>query len=592
MKKVLYASIISMSLVGSLTSCDLDAPSVSAMEEQNLFAVKELAEGAVMGIHQSFGETNSYRGRFLPYYGMCSDIEWINNIDPAKAADDDKYELCTYAARPTNKQMNTANNAWAKMYEGIERANLCIRGLRNYGNLEDAAFTQLLGEALTLRAVLYLDLIKGWGDVPARMEPNTPETVYVPRTDRDVIFKQLLDDLLEAEDYCAWPNETATTKSVERVSKAFVKGLRARIALYAAGYSQRADGTVRRSNDPDLSVDKMYAIVKQECLDIINKKCNSLGSFVQNFTKLCQDDVTAGGESIWEIPFSDARGRVLYTFGIKHQTKDQYTQQANGGVNGPLPYLFYDYDVDDIRRDITCIPYEWSKDLVNGKSKQELRSLKSWCFGKLRYEWMKSERALALGANDDGINWQYMRLADIYLMAAEAINELEGPATAAQYLKPILDRALPAEKVNTYMATASASKDAFFNAIVEQRAFEFAGESLRKADLIRWNLLKEKLDEAKNKMRQLASREGAYADLPEKLYYTTADDGETLLLYGLNHGETGSAPAGYESTTWINTEKLPDALIDVLYQNDPNENQFWPIWQTFIDSSNGTLSND
>ena len=145
------------------------------------------------------------------------------------------------------------------------------------------------------------------------------------------------------------------------------------------------------------------------------------------------------------------------------------------------------------------------------------------------------------------------------------------------------------------MAKATASKTAFFDAIVEQRALEFAGESLRKADLIRWNLLKTKLDEAKTKMSQLARREGAYADLPEKLYYETAEDGETLKIYGLNHGDTDEAGAalGYESnTTWISTEKLTDALIEALYQKNPNENQFWPIWQTFIDSSNGMLTNN
>lgn len=185
-----------------------------------------------------------------------------------------------------------------------------------------------------------------------------------------------------------------------------------------------------------------------------------------------------------------------------------------------------------------------------------------------------------------------MRLADVYLMAAEAINELETPSAAAPYLKAILDRSLPASKASAYMTRATASKDAFFNAIVEQRGFEFAGESLRKADLIRWNMLKTKLDEAKEKMKQLARREGAYADLPEKLYYKTDEDGETLLFYGLNHGETGSAPAGYESVTWINTEKLTDELIESLYQKNPDENQFWPIWQTFVDSSNGMLSND
>lgn len=579
--------------MGLVSSCDLEAPSKSSMDSSVIFSTPSLAEGAVMGIHQSFGETNSYRGRYLPYYGINSDVEWINGMDPTKMPDAGKYDLCTYASTATNTQMNTTNNAYAKFYEGIERANQAIVGLRAYGDVENnSTMAQLLGEALTLRAVLYLDLVKGWGDVPARFEPITTETMYVGRSDRDIIYKQLLSDLEEASRLVAWPNETSVTKSVERVNKAFTKGLRARVALYAGGYSQRADG-IRLSNDPELSREAMYTIARDECLEVI-AHCPELSklAFKDNFLRLCQDDVTAGAESLWEIPFSDGRGRVLYTFGVKHNAADQYTQQAQGGVNGPLPYLFYDYDVEDIRRDITCVPYDWSKELVNGRSKQQLRSLSKWCFGKLRYEWMNR---IVTSTNDDGVNWQYMRLADVYLMAAEAINELSTPADAAQYMKPVLDRALPAEKVTAYMAKATASKDAFFNAIVEQRAFEFAGESLRKADLIRWNLLKTKLDEAKDKMRKLARREAPYNDLPEKLYYETAEDGETLIIYGLNHGDTdeeGEA-LGYESnTTWISTTKLEDSLIDVLYTQNPDENQVWPIWQTFIDSSNGMLTNE
>ncbi|WP_289104467.1 RagB/SusD family nutrient uptake outer membrane protein [uncultured Bacteroides sp.] len=593
MKRYIYISLFSVSLIGLVSSCDLEAPSKSSMDSSVIFSTPSLAEGAVMGIHQSFGETNSYRGRYLPYYGLNSDVEWINGMDPTKMPDAGKYDLCTYASTATNTQMNTTNNAYAKFYEGIERANQAIVGLRAYGDVENnSTMAQLLGEALTLRAVLYLDLVKGWGDVPARFEPITTETMYAGRSDRDIIYKQLLSDLEEASTLVAWPNETSVTKSVERVNKAFTKGLRARVALYAGGYSQRADG-IRLSNDPELSREAMYTIARDECLEVI-AHCPELSklAFKDNFLRLCQDDVTAGAESLWEIPFSDGRGRVLYTFGVKHNAADQYTQQAQGGVNGPLPYLFYDYDVEDIRRDITCVPYDWSKELDNGRSKQQLRSLSKWCFGKLRYEWMNR---IVTSTNDDGVNWQYMRLADVYLMAAEAINELSTPADAAQYLKPILDRALPADKVTAYMATATASKDAFFNAIVDQRAFEFAGECLRKADLIRWNLLKTKLDEAKDKMRKLARREAPYNDLPEKLYYETAEDGETLIIYGLNHGDTdeeGEA-LGYESnTTWISTTKLEDSLIDVLYTQNPDENQVWPIWQTFIDSSNGMLTNE
>lgn len=589
MKNLLYIVAI-MLFWGGFTACDLEAPTQSTMDESVIFSTYALAEPSVMGIHQSFGETNSYRGRYIPFYGINSDIEWINNtpLTGAGIADDGKYALTGYDASPTNSQMNTVNNAWAKFYEGIERANMIIRGLRTYGDTaNDPAMAQLLGETLALRSVIYLDLIKGWGDVPARFDPINTETLYLPRADRDVIYKQILADLAEAENLVAWPNETAITSSTERINKAFVKGLKARVALYAAGFSQRNDG-IRKSTDPELSVEKMYTLAKNAALDVINSGTATLGGFEENFRRLCQDNVKAGNESLWEIPFSDGRGRVLYTFGVKHRAVDQYTAQPQGGVNGPVPNLFYDYDVDDIRRDITCVPYEWSN---TNPAKQELRTLRSWCFGKLRYEWMNRR---VTSTNDDGVNWQYMRLADVYMMAAEAINELEGPAAAAPYLKPILDRALPADKVAAYMTQATASKTAFFNAIVDQRAFEFAGESLRKADLIRWNLLKVKMDETKSKLNDLANRQGAYSDLPEKLYFKTANDGETLIIYGLNHGETDETGAslGYDGNQiWIGTDRLTPELINSLYQKNPDENQYWPIWQTFIDSSNGQLTN-
>ena len=593
---------MSIALAGVVTSCDMDAPTQSTLDETSVFSQYSLAESEIMSIHVSFCQTNSYRGRFLPYYGLNSDLETGSGTQPSysKAMSyDDKNSLWAYNTLATNGQMNTDNNAYAMFYEGIERANLAIQGIRKYGNIENNRdMAQLLGEALTLRALIYNDLIKAWGDVPARLQPNNADNVYMPRCNRDSIYKVLLADLKEAEDYCYWPNENVITKSTERVSKSFVKGLRARIALYAGGYGLRGDG-YRKSKDPELASDKMYAIAKQECIDIINKHCNTLGSFEENFKKLCHDNVAAGGESLWEIPFSSGRGRVVYTFGIKHQAADQYTSQAQGGANGPLPYLYYDYDKDDIRRDITCIPYEWSKELVDGKSYQQLRGINKWCFGKLRYEWMKSERALSLGKNDDGVNWQYMRLADVYLMAAEAINALDNDQqTAWNYMKPVLDRALPAAKVEALKAKYTASQEAFFNGIVEQRGFEFAGEMLRKADLVRWGIIDEKMAEAKQKLTDLSNRAGRYADLPLKLYFK--NEGENIVIYGLNHGDTdaeGAALEGYSSKQWFvdsktNTNLLTEDYINGLYVGKPSLNCLWPIWQTFIEKSNGLLNND
>ncbi|MBQ1667227.1 MAG: RagB/SusD family nutrient uptake outer membrane protein [Prevotella sp.] len=617
---------MALSLVG-LSSCDMDSPSISSLDESSVFATYSLAEAEIMSIHVSFGETNSYRGRFLPYYGINSDVEWI--ITPSYSERlTDKYALANYNTTPENSQMNNATNAYAKFYEGIERANLAIKGLRQYGGVETRPnMAHLLGEALTLRAVIYNDLIKAWGDVPARFEPNNAENLYKSRTNRDSIYKQLLADLKEAEGYCYWPNENSITRTTERVSKSFVKSLRARIALYAGGYGLRGDG-YRRSKDPELAPEKMYQIAKEECLDVINSGRNTLGEFKTNFTNLCTDNVAAGAESIWEIPFSDGRGRVLYTWGIRHQVSDQYTKQNRGGVNGPLPTLFYDYDVDDIRRDITCIPYRWGakedgveyvahyndQDYNVYKVPQVMSNPTAMYFGKLRYEWMNR---YVTSDNDDGINWQYMRLADVYLMAAEAINELDGPAAAWPYMKPILDRALPAEKVAALQSKYTASKSTFFSGIVEQRAFEFAGEVLRKPDLVRWGIIDQKMAEAKAKLQRLAKREGEYADLPEKVYvrlyengmsipseariFDNPVDGETLVIYGLNHGDTDDhgkemKDAGFESKGWFLSNNLPritDDIINGLYVVDkPSMNCLWPIWTVFITNSNGMLNND
>ncbi len=611
MKLKTYIPALSVALGVAVTSCDLEVESPSALDSTTIFEDLTMANAAVMGVHQSFGETNSYRGRFLPYYGLNTDIEWINSGTTTKPQEE-KYNLCWYNPTATNSIMNTDNNAWAKFYEGIERLNKCIEGLRASSKIGESDFQQLLGEALTLRAYIYLDLVKAWGDVPARFEPITSETQYLPRSSRDDIYVQLLADLEEAEDLVAWPNSNDFTNSVERVSKSFVKGFRARVALYAGGYSQRKDG-IRLSNSIDRT--EMYQIALAECKDVIEAGYNTLGEFQDNFENLCQDNVNAGNESIFEIPFSDGRGRVLYTYGIKHQSKDLYTGQAQGGVNGPVPTLYYDYDVDDVRRDVTCVPYQWANVSDDASvAKQELNSAKKWCFGKLRYEWMTRR---VTSTNDDGINWQVMRLADVYLMAAEAANELGDISTAWSYMEPVLSRALPADKVSELQAKYTASKDAFFEGIVDQRKFEFAGEMVRKADLIRWNLLTEKLTEAKSALDDLRNLTGDYAVLDNnngknKVYYIeqtetlstlagNSGDVTTLVIRGLSPDDQDAdalkalEDEGYTSTTWLDPssddKKIPDDYVDAIFQEDPDSHEFWPIWQTFVSSSNGSLAN-
>ena len=593
-KKLIYSFLTALIILGSMTSCEdvLEVESESSLEPSIIFSSTELAEGAIAGIIHSFGETNSYRGRFLVYYGINTDNEVTNSL---KNITDDKARLANYNTNVNNGQMNSANNAWAMFYEGIERANVAIDGIRTYGDVEnDPLMGQLLGEVLTLRAVVYSDLLKAWGDVPARFEPVNSETVYIPRSDRDVIYKQLLADLEEAAEMVPWPNDNAITSSSERVNKAFVKGLRARLALAAGGYGQRlhegGNGVIRKSTDPELTSELMYKIVKKECLDIYNSgKALLEPTFEDVFKALHEEKYVAGREILWEIPFAEGRGRVIFDLGVKHTNVDKYTGQAKGGTNGPNPIMFYEYEKDDSRRDVTCVPYEWTDGI------QVPTNLNKFYFGKYRYEWL-NRRVTA--PNDDGLNWLYMRYSDVLLMLAEAVNELDGPTDAAPYLKEVRSRAYPdnPSAVDAYMASITASKETFFNAIVDERSLEFTGEMLRKNDLIRWNLLDTKLAEARTKLEALENREGKYANLPEKIYYETDEDGETVNIYGLNFGDTDAEgeTLGYPvNKTWkMSSDDEQISYWNALYQGDPNKQQYWPIWQTFIDSSNGMLNND
>lgn len=566
----------------------LTVDSTSALDASVIFSNVDLAQNAVDGILIPMGETNSYRGRFIPWYGMNTDVEWYNSSETVN----DNSDLVTYNTKANNTVMNTTNNVWAQMYTGIERANLSIQGLRTYGKpTAGSALGYLLGTALTYRAIYYADLLKTWGDVPARFEPIGSETIYLPKSNRDIVYKQIIADLGEAEDLVPWANGGFATGDTEHISKGFVKGLRARLAMAASGFQQYPDG-VRRSTDPDLSVALMYKLALDECRSVINSGTVHLIPTFQGLWKdyYSKENITAGNESLWEIPFASGRGRVLYTFAVRHTSNDQFQQNGSnrGGQAGPLPNVFYDYNVKDTRRDVTCVPYLWGA-AVNGIAKQQLGSINRWYFGKYRYEWMSR---LVNNTNDDGMNFIYMRYAEVLLIAAEAANELEGPAAAAPYLTQIRARAFsPADQptqVTAYVNNLT-SKTAMFNAIVKENGYEFTGEMLRKQQLIRWNLLGTNVIAAKSKMTDLANRVGNYTDVPSTLYYKYAADGITLIVYGLNRGENTDPGAGYTAVAWNN---LTDTKIAGLYTNNPDTKQFWPIWQVFIDASNGKLKND
>ncbi len=602
--KKFFTYILSAAVVLlSLSACDkiLDSESPSAFDAATVYSNYALTEGTVFGITEAFCEVNSYRGRFLPWYGFNTDVEWYNTYKPG----DGKSDIAAYDCLPNNSQLNLSNGPFPLMYMGIERANLVIEGLREYGSCDTRAdMAYLLGEALTLRAMIYYDLIKAWGDVPARFESLTSETIYAKKESRDVIFKQILADLEEAIPYLPNPGVTTATSRTDRINKVFAEGLYARIALAASGYALRPDdgavgtgdlGTVRLSNDPELQKSVLYPKALNYLKAAIASGSASLEGNVQNYWYKMNnmDNLTAGPafETLYVIPFGSGRGRWNFTFAISSEGASITNGVSRGGDAGPLPTMYFKYGENDQRRDVTCVNYKWNKD-----NSIEPAGIGKWYFGKYRFEWMDAQPYT--GGNDDGIKPVVMRYADILLMAAEIENELNGPAGAKQYLLPVRERAYQGhESEAEAYVNAISSKEAMFEAIVDERALEFCGEFLRKADLIRWNRLKTNLDAAIQDMLDLRDLQGAYAGLTGDIAYAYAADNKSIAITFLT--ADGEVPAGTEiSAGYVNkyddakSTGFYEARIRGLYTNDPEQHMFWPIFNDTMTNSQGFIKND
>ena len=181
-----------------------------------------------------------------------------------------------------------------------------------------------------------------------------------------------------------------------------------------------------------------------------------------------------------------------------------------------LPNYFYAFDSTDTRRDVTTTLYAVAA--TNIKSPRRLGEITD---GKFRKDWRVP--LLPGTALNPGYNWPLIRLADVLLMLAEAENELNGPTEIAQNaLKRVRQRAFSSTywptKVDAYIQSVSASKQSFFNAIVDERGWEFGGEMIRKYELIRWNLyapkMKQMVDDLKLMADAAQTGTGKFSELP------------------------------------------------------------------------------
>jgi starch-binding outer membrane protein, SusD/RagB family len=171
-------------------------------------------------------------------------------------------------------------------------------------------------------------------------------------------------------------------------------------------------------------------------------------------------------------------------------------------------------------------------------------------------------------------------------MYAEAINELNnGPSgEAIAAFEQVRTRGFGNN--SSLIGTTPATYEGFFQAIMNERSFELAGEGLRKYDLIRWNKLGQRLDEVKAELLAMSNREAPYDQLPEVMYFNPGVSGQIQWLNSFYLPvDTENPPAGSASVAWFGPAISTTILQYYAVAFTPNKSELLPLHTTVIDAN-------
>jgi len=498
MKKKLFNIMFLLGGILAFTSCDdyLETKSLSTDNLEYLCSNPTDARKMVNHVYAYFTE-DSYTSRMSNNWMQNTDVEFAPVSTAQAIAHNDRRGIWA---------INAGNFAdiltcWNHNYEAIDFANQIIEGIEASqmyldGNKE---MKQLLGETYCLRAYRYFLLCNFWGDVPFAVTPSKyGEDNNTPRVNKNIIYSHIIQDLINVEEGMMWAQDL--TNGTEYMNREFALGFIAKLAMFRAGYSMQADGTMDRCRiDNEIepvtytdengtertaqSSDDFYKVAQAYARKLINLKDRELPNDFKNvFYTQVNSASPANDDVLFEMGFTlNGGGDVGWCIGLS---------VVGGSKGAGTTYTFMSpayaasFNKEDQRFAVTCASYRYLTESVQNATGAMGISPSKWC--RLDMTGYSADK-------NTGINWPVLRYPDVLLILAEANNEISGgpDAEAKNMLKRVRERAFAsasnkADMVDTYIANLN-GYDSFKKAIIDERAWEFGGECIRKFDLIRWN---------------------------------------------------------------------------------------------------------
>ena len=512
--------------VGNLccTSCEdaLNENPDSYYTRKDFFTNAANAQMAITGIYSTLA--GIYADKDGQALSTSDDACYVKG-GAGTGQDNSRGDISHYKLTPLN---TWTESVWNGKYSQLNRANYCIQNIETMkGYSGSEKLHKLVAEAKFLRAQAALDLVRYWGDVPFKTTYSAQiENAYQPRTDREVIYDQIIKDLNNAKEVLPW---ATASSSPETATQGAARALLMRALLARASYSRQMDGTLKR---PDETLRKEYfeAVIDEWEAFVENGYHGFYEGGYEALFRSFSEGFLNSKESLFEVAYNypDANGywgsyigpavsapnlpvgeaskymgRSNAMFRVVPEWRDFYeTETVTVEENGKQTEKV---NPKDKRRDVAICTYSysWNDEKVQHVKKDDT-SGKNWYPGKWRREWMPAGTTKDLNATD--INYCLLRYADVVLMAAEAYNEIGETRQAWTLLNKVRTRAEATEawslaeyrKVQPKLYdlpffNSGSADDDFRTALYWERGLELSFEGQRKWDLIRWGVMAQAL---------------------------------------------------------------------------------------------------
>ncbi|MGV8094378.1 MAG: RagB/SusD family nutrient uptake outer membrane protein [Mangrovibacterium sp.] len=431
MKKIFKNRIILFSSVCTIlftTACEdfLSTDPESFMTPEEFLNSRSWADASLSGVYKTF-HSEYYQFDMFVNGDVTSDLAYAGGDNNAN------FEIDDLGVTSTN---GNVGRDWRYLYEAIGTANAF---LGKVDSIEDENFSQvdrdkMEGEVMFIRAVHYFNLVRLWGGVPLVLKADDQGSSSLPRATVDEVYTQIIADLEFGVEHLP-----ATSSDQGRIKKAAAQGLLAKV------YATKPV--------------KDYAKVLEYCDAVL---ADGQYSLVPNYGDLFDGTHENGSESLFEIQFLPT---VAGNWGVQLFLPPSLTQDGWKKFNTPSKELMeaYEEENDQLRRNASVLFED-----VTGKYSDDIWGTNMPFSYKLKH---------ANGWNS-GDNIIYLRLADIILLRAEALNETGNLNDAAVELNKIRTRVNLAEKNPATQAEMRL-------AIEKERMLELALEGHRWFDLKR-----------------------------------------------------------------------------------------------------------